>query len=86
MPQKQINIRVDSIIHRTIETVARQERRTVGQMVRLLIEEGLKVHSSERRQEDTSAHEIASLAVAGRAFEWLNDEPDIYDDSSGEPV
>jgi hypothetical protein len=32
------------------------------------------------------ASEIAHLAIAGGSFDWLEDEPDLYDDTSGEPV
>ncbi len=28
-----------------------------------------------------SAHEIAALAMAGGAFDWLADEPDLYEDA-----
>ena len=30
--------------------------------------------------------EIAYLALAGGAFEWLADEPDLYDDTCGEAI
>ena len=30
--------------------------------------------------------QVAILASAGRAFDWLTDEPDLYDDTCGEPV
>lgn len=33
-----------------------------------------------------SAQEIAALAMAGGAFDWPADEPDIYDDAAGEAV
>lgn len=33
-----------------------------------------------------SAHEIAALAMVGGAFDWLADEPDIYDDTCGEAL
>ena len=31
-----------------------------------------------------SATEVAALAMAGGAFDWLADEPDLYDDTCGE--
>ena len=30
--------------------------------------------------------EIARLAMAGGAFDWLADEPDLYDDTCGEAI
>ena len=33
-----------------------------------------------------TASEIAQLAMAGGAFAWLADEPDTYDDTSGEAL
>ena len=35
--------------------------------------------------DDTPGSEIAAMAMAGGAFDWLADEPDIYDDTCGEP-
>ncbi len=37
--------------------------------------------------DDTPApSEIARLATAGGAFDWLADEPDLYDDTCGEAI
>ena len=33
-----------------------------------------------------TASEMARLAVSGGAFDWLADEPDLYDDTSGEAI
>jgi len=30
--------------------------------------------------------DMSRLAVAGRAFDWLADEPDLYDDTCGEAI
>jgi hypothetical protein len=51
------------------------------------MEEALCLHTESRAAtDDTAAQEIARLAAAGGAFDWLADEPDLYDDTSGEPV
>ena len=85
--QKQVNIRVESALYRALEAIARRERRSVPQTARLLLEEGLRQRSSgESSREDTTAADIAVLAAAGGAFDWLADEPDLYDDTCGEPV
>ena len=36
--------------------------------------------------EEGSSEEIARLAMAGGAFAWLADEPDLYDDMCGEAI
>ena len=37
-------------------------------------------------QDDTPSHEIAALAAVGAAFDWLANEPKLYDDACGEPL
>lgn len=37
-------------------------------------------------QDDAPASEIARLAMAGGSFDWLALEPDLYDETCGEPV
>ncbi len=38
-------------------------------------------------EEDTvSASDLAKLAMAGGAFDWLAEEPDLYDDTCGEAI
>ena len=51
------------------------------------MEEGLRHHvGGPPPTDDAVAHEIAALAARGGAFDWLDDEPELYDDTSGEPV
>jgi hypothetical protein len=84
---KQVNIRVGAAFYRVLETVARQERRSVPQTVRLLLEEGLRRHiSGVPYSEDTPGTEVGTLAAAGGSFDWLAQEPDLYDDTCGEPL
>ena len=86
-PKKQVNIRVDDGLYRSVESVARQERRTVPQTARLLLEEGLQARSGHRYvPDDSQSSYIAGLAMAGGSFEWLADEPELYNDDSGEPA
>jgi hypothetical protein len=35
---------------------------------------------------EPSADELARLAAAGGAFDWLQDEPDLYGPTDGEAV
>jgi hypothetical protein len=85
--RKQVNVRVEPALYQALETVARQERRSVPQAARQLMEEGLRSHAGGRiPADDTASHEIAALAARAGAFDWLADEPDLYDDTAGEPV
>jgi len=36
--------------------------------------------------EELSAAEMTQIVLQGGAFDWLQDEPDIYSDADGEPV
>jgi hypothetical protein len=84
---KRVNIRIGSALYRALETIAHQERRSLPQTARLLLEEGLRQRTGGALAlDDTSGSDIATLAAAGGAFDWLNDEPDLYDDSCGEPI
>ena len=85
--QKQVNIRVRSTLYTALETIAVQEHRSVPQAARILLEEGLRRRIGRTVQDDdTPATAIGVLAMAGGAMDWLADEPDIYDDTCGEPV
>ena len=84
---RQINVRVDPAFYRALETLARQERRSIAQEARQLLEDGLRQRLGSRAlEDDASGQEIATLAVAGGAFDWLAAEPDVYDDTCGEPL
>jgi len=83
---KQVNIRVGSALYRALETMAHQEHRSVPQTARLLLEEGLRQRTGASAIDDTPGSDIAALAAAGGAFDWLNDEPDLYDDTCGEAI
>ena len=70
-----------------LRNLARQERRSIAQAARQLLEDGLRQRLGSRViEDDTSGQEIAILAAAGGAFDWLAAEPDVYDDTCGEPL
>jgi hypothetical protein len=84
---RQVNIRVQAAFYRVLEDVARQERRSVPQAARELMEDGLRCRTGGAvTSEGITAQQIAGVAAAGGAFDWLADEPELYDDTSGEPV
>jgi hypothetical protein len=85
--RRQVNIRVDSSLYRTLQTLAEQERRSVPQTALHLLENGLRQRArGQVIPDDTPSQDIAALAAAGGAFDWLADEPDVYDDTCGEPL
>jgi hypothetical protein len=85
--RKQVNLRVEPALYQALEAVARQDRRSVPQAARRLLEEGLQHHAGGQvSTDDTAAHEIGVLAARGGAFDWLAEEPDLYDDTCGEPL
>lgn len=85
--RKQVNVRIEPALYQALQTLARQERRSVPQAARQLMEEGLQHRVVGRAiVDDASGQEIATLAAAGGAFDWLGEEPDLYDDICGEPL
>ena len=86
-PRRQINMRVDPDMYQALALLARQEQRSVAQAARLVLEAGLRQRlDSQAMPDDTRGQDIATLAVAGGAFDWLAAEPDLYDDTCGEPL
>lgn len=83
----QVNIRLEAALYQTLQAIAGQERRSVPQTALHLLEAGLRQRiGGQVSGDDTSSRAIAALAAAGGAFDWLADEPDLYDDTSGEPL
>lgn len=84
---RQVNLRVDARLYQALEMIAREEQRSVAQVARHLVDEGLGHRLDGRTtRDDVAAHAVARLAQAGGAFTWLADEPDLYDDGAGEPL
>ncbi len=85
--RKQVNIRIEREVYQALAALARQERRSVSQAARQLLEESLQQHLEGRAiADDTPGQAIGPLAAAGGAFDWLAEEPDLYDDTCGEPL
>jgi len=84
---RQVNIRVEPGLYRSLEATARRERRSIPQVVRLLIEEGLQHRMAVLPdKEDIRSDDIARAVDESGAFDWLWTEPDLYDDTHGEGV
>jgi hypothetical protein len=85
--RRQLNIRMDDHLYRALEAVAKQERRSIPQAAQRLLEDGLRLRVGQAvAADDVSSQELTALAAAGGSFDWLAEEPDLYDDSCGEPV
>jgi len=85
--RKQLNVRVDARLYRSLAALAREERRSIAQTAGHLIERGLRARSGGLvSDDDLPAGGLAALAREGGAFGWLEDEPDLYDDTAGEPM
>jgi hypothetical protein len=83
---RQVNVRVDEALYRSLEAVARHERRSVGQTARRLIEDGLRARVGAGSGDDLTGERIGALARDGGAFDWLAREPDLYQLDSGESI
>ncbi len=84
----QLNLRIDERRLRALRWYAARRRTPVTWLVRdyvdYLLSGGQPIVPASASV--LSAAELARLAQAGRAFDWLADEPDIYSEADGEPV
>lgn len=75
---QQVNVRLEASLYQALETPARQERRSMSQAARQLLEEGLRQRMvSQAMVDDTPGQQIGALAPAGGAFDWLVEEPPL---------
>ena len=82
----QVQIALQPEMYNVLERIARQEQQSVSQTVQHLLQEKLVQADADTLEVDISAASIAQLAMAGQAWDWLADEPDLYDDACGEAV
>lgn len=73
LPQKFINIQLVNSLVQIIRSLSQEER--------LLLEKELFFEDSE-----PSTQELMQLALVGNAFDFLQNEPDIYTSEDGEPI
>lgn len=64
-------------VHRDVDELIRD-------YVEYLVEGGLALALPD--DDGPSNEELARMAMAGGAFDWLKDEPDLYTFEDGEPV
>ena len=87
MDSIQVQIALQPEMYNVLKRIARQEQQSVAQTVQHLLQETLGPQAEADTSEvDISAGHIAQLAMAGEAWNWLADEPDLYDDACGEAV
>lgn len=83
---KQLQIALHPQIYDAIERIAEDEHQSISQVIEHLLEEQVGTQKIRVSSDDVSAEEIGTLAATGGAFDWLADEPDLYDDACGEPA
>jgi hypothetical protein len=80
-------MRVGDQLYSALTSIARDEHWTIPQAARILLEEGLRQRTgAAATTDDTPSVAIAAMAAAGGAFDWLDHEPELYDDTCGEPA
>lgn len=86
--QEQIHLQItlQPTAYRTLERLAQEGQQSVAQVVQQLIEAQITHPRQYICDDDIPADEIAKLVAAGGAFDWLADEPDLYDNTCGEAV
>ncbi len=85
--RRQLSIRIDARLYETLEVLARDAQCSVAQVTGRLVHDALRHRlDGPTTRVGAPAQDIAALADAGGAFSWLATEPDLYDDTSGEPL
>ena len=70
--------------YHALETLSAEQGQSIPQAAQSLVEEALRERQAAPR--DLSGLAMAAMAQAGGGFDWLADEPDLYDDTCGEPM
>lgn len=85
--KKRIDLSLEKSFYDKLKVIANEEKRSVPNTALYLMEEGVK-HRQERHStsDDIPSSSLANLAEKGGSFDWLADEPDLYDDTCGEPI
>lgn len=83
----QISFALEPSLYDLLRALAEKERKTVPQTALELLEDALRQQTREvSPPDDLPSHELGALAMSCGAFDWLADEPDLYDDTHGEPI
>ena len=81
-----LQIALQSKAYHALERMAQEEQQSVAQVVQQMIEAQVTQPRKYICDDDISADEITKLIALGGAFDWLADEPDLYDNTCGEAV
>ncbi len=84
MPQ--LNLRLDDRRLRALRRYATRRRTPVTWLIRDYVDHLLSGGEPVPTSEILPSTELARIAQEGGAFDWLADEPDVYDADDGEPV
>ena len=85
----QLNVKVDPSRLEALKRYASRRRTPVAWLIKDYVDyllAGGDPVSVPEADPDVDSRALVVLAQAGRAFDWLEDEPDIYSESDGEPV
>jgi hypothetical protein len=61
---RQIHVRVDPAFYQALETLARQERHSLSQAARQLLEDGLRQRLGSRVIEERTTHQVKKLLAS----------------------
>lgn len=81
-----LQIALQPTAYHVLERMAQEQQQSVSQVVQQLIEAQLAHPRAYICDDDIPTDEITKLVAAGGAFDWLAEEPDLYDDTCGEAV
>lgn len=84
--RRQVNVRVESDVYDQLAAQAKRDRRSIPQTARLLLRDALSARRDQPFEQGSDVGDLAALATAGGAFDWVAEEPEIYAATSGEPL
>lgn len=84
--RKQVNVRVEREVYDQLAARARRDRRSIPQTARLLLSDALNGAGRQPDAQGEDIGDLAALATAGGAFEWVAEEPEVYTATSGEAL
>ncbi len=79
---RQLNIKLTERQHERLRRYASRRRTPVAWLIKDYVDSLI----SEDAATAVRAHEATQLAARGGAFDWLADEPDLYDESDGHAI
>jgi len=79
---RQLNIKLTERQHERLRRYASRRRTPVAWLIKDYVDSLI----DEDAAAPVRAHEPTQLAARGGAFDWLADEPDLYDETDGHAI